>query len=75
MGEVQKLDAKRGSNRNVMAQTSKELSHVKRAATKTEEQLQEKKDLLEQVRTVSRQVIDTAVGWRRLDAVNVIRVL
>lgn len=51
MGEVLKLEAKRASNRNVMAQTNKELSHIKQATAKTEEQLHEKRELLEQVHT------------------------
>lgn len=48
MGEVHKLEAKRSSNRNVMAQTSKDLSHVKKAAVTTEQQLHDKEELLEQ---------------------------
>lgn len=48
MGEVHKLDAKRNSNRHVMAQTNKDLSHVKKAAVTTEQQLHDKEELLEQ---------------------------
>lgn len=48
MGEVHKLDAKRNSNRNVMAQTNKDLSHVKKATVTTEQQLRDKEELLEQ---------------------------
>lgn len=51
MGELQKLEAKRDSNRNVMTQTNKDLSHVKKVAVKTEEQLHRKGELLEQVIT------------------------
>ncbi len=49
MGELQKLETKRDSNRNVMAQTNKDLSHVKKTSVKTEEQLHRKEELLEQV--------------------------
>lgn len=50
LGEVQKLEAKRVSKRNVMTQTNKELGLVKRAMATTAEQVQEKEELLEQVR-------------------------
>lgn len=49
LGEVQKLEAKRASIRNVMAQTNKDLGHIKKATVTTEEQLHEKEELLEQV--------------------------
>ena len=50
LGEVQKLEAKRSSVRNVMAQMNKDLGHVKRASLTTSKQLQEKQELMEQVR-------------------------
>lgn len=50
LGEVQKLEAKRTSVRNVMTQTNKELGQLKKARVTTAEQVQEKEELLEQVR-------------------------
>lgn len=52
LGEVQKLEAKRVSKRNVMMQKNKELGLVKRAATTTTEQIHEKEELLEQVKQI-----------------------
>ncbi|CAN0155622.1 unnamed protein product, partial [Hapterophycus canaliculatus] len=46
LGEVEKLEAKRSSTRNVMAQTNKDLGHVKKAALTTEQQLRDKEELL-----------------------------
>lgn len=48
--ELQRLEVRRSNERNVMAQSKKDLGHVKRAAVSTTEQLQEKEELLGQVR-------------------------
>lgn len=50
LGEVQKLEAKRTSVRNVMTQTNKELGQLKKASVTTTEHVQQKEELLEQVR-------------------------
>lgn len=50
LGEVQKLEAKRSSVRNVMAQTNKELGQIKKMNVSTADKLQAQEELLERVR-------------------------
>ena len=50
MGEIQKLEVRRADGRNVMAQLHKETGHVRKVSQSTAEQLQQKRELLEQVR-------------------------